>query len=308
MQTVRPWLGEKILTGSIRSGDVNDGCISPCDTCVYDSRFPTRRWSLNSVKEAFSNQSFINLLQPDSFRLGNTAEPTDHPQIVAIAETVLQGTEGLDYRRMAEGQGHHQVKLIISYRPTKEPIIEALIELCRKQPDRFMVLMALPRNRDSRVREAFEEMAARHWLFKGRTDFKHKGLTNLPNFLINDVGKRTDDFMLYGRVLKEEKEIPEATVTHKSEKTIVQRGLAKIHLNPWGLWLKIYSSYESYTGAIFIQVTNNTIRNFACFPWHYDFPTPPNWPGGAADTNKFTDARRYIQSVQKASSPQLVYS
>lgn len=318
METVKPWLQKEVLAGSVRSFDVNDGCIDPCGTCVYDSRFPTRRWSLASVEKAFADGSFINLLQPDSLRVGNTAEPTDHPQIVALTEIFLQGTEKLDYQRMQEEGRHHQVKLIISYRKQKEEKINDLAELCQKYPERLTVIMALPRNRDPQVNNDFRSFAQNHWLFKGRLAEEEEGWvemangeekTNLNNFLVNNVRSRRAEIFIFGRVLREERIIPGTAVTSESEKIIYQRGLAKIHLNPWGLWLKIYASHESYTGAVFVQVNQATIDHFGGFPWHFDFPVPPNWPGGAGDRKKILE-NRYIADVinNYHKQSQLVYS
>ena len=67
-----PLLGNKTLNQTLRTVDILNGCGHHCDTCLADAALPNRMFSFESIQRIFSDERFINMLQPDSLRFGSS--------------------------------------------------------------------------------------------------------------------------------------------------------------------------------------------------------------------------------------------
>lgn len=115
----------------------------------------------------------------------------------------------------------------------------------------------------------------------------HPGSTGNPHVGIQDV--RTGfDIAITGRILSDEilmdrEQLEEGMKAHHllRDTEFYNRGLSKTFLNPDAQWIQIYATpIESYTNRVYAPLTPENLELLSQIPFHPDFPTPPNWPGG----------------------------
>lgn len=304
-ELLRPFLGNRVLDGTLRTFDVLNGCGHHCDTCLVDSALPSRMFSFESLKRLFDDERFITMLQPDSIRFGSSGDLLDHPQGVEIIETALSATQPLDDRLKAQGgKERYQIKVFTNYRPKTEAQLERLIELARRYPERIRLTISLPFNRSDAVNKKFNDFVSKMSdVFGDRYEIGEDGLldvglgsTTMRNVDIQDVRHPRLLFMV-GRVLSKEanaNRVPEWDMVEGDRETsFADRGLVKTYLNPDALWLMVYTTpYESHTGRAFTPITPDNLDAISHIPYHPDFPTPPNWPGSKGREKPWNVARR----------------
>lgn len=287
---MEPFLGNRVLDQTLRTIDVLNGCGHHCDVCLADAALPSRMFSFDSFKRLFQDKRFLYMLQPDSVRFGSSGDILDHPRGVEIVEIVLEATKPLDEERMKKEGKHHRVKVFTNYRPNLGEQLDKLIEIAKKNPDRFDLTISLPFNKKDSINAKFMDyIEARPELFAGVTERGEDGLlreaskTLLKNVGIQDV-RHPRLLFVYGRIMSKEANAGRVSewdmVGGDSEFSFRDRGFVKTFLNPDALWLMIYATtYESHTERVFTPLTVSNLEAFSHLPWHYDFPKPPNWPG-----------------------------
>lgn len=310
-ELLSPFLGNKTLDQTLRTADILNGCGHHCDTCLADASFPTRMFSLGSMQKLFSDERFINMLQPDSLRFGSSGDILDHPQAIDIVKTALQGTVPLDEKRVRDEGLRHKIKILTNYRPNTEKQIDELMELARQNPERIDLCLSLPFNKKDEVNIKFQDFVkARPQFFGEKFETLEDGMLSVPmgnekleNVKIQDV-RHTSLLFMVGRVLSKE-----ANAGRVSDYDMVEgddrdtsfgnRGLVKTYLNPDALWLMIYTTpYESHTGRVFTPITPSNLEAFSHLPYHYDFATPPNWPGGKGEERDWESAGKLKEQAE----------
>lgn len=250
------------------------------------------------------------MLQPDSLRFGSSGDILDHPAALNIVPMVLDETRPVDASRMAREGKHHEIKVFTNYRPHTEQEIDRLVDLAIQNPKRLDLVISLPFNRKDVVNERFGDyVKARPDIF-GEYRIGEDGLvelgiggTRIKNIGIQDVRHPRVLFM-NGRILDDKANNGRVKdfdfVDRDRETEFRTRGFSKVYLNPDGFWLNIYTTpYESHTGRLFTRLTPQNAHVLAQTPFHPDFPTPPNWPGGRGVEKDFRTAQREQQLAQK---------
>jgi hypothetical protein len=288
--------------------DVFNGCGRHCDTCYADSALPSKMFSYDSLNRLFSDDRFIQMLQPDSVRFGSSGDILEHPQAIEIIEMVLQKTVSLDTKRVQETKGinNFQVKIFTNYRPNAEIQLDKLIDIAKNNKERIDVVISLPFNRKDTINEKFMDyIKARPNIFKNDDQVGEDGLlkkyynSELQNITIMDT-RHPEVLYMSGRVLSKEananrvKDFDLEEVDRKD--SFYSRGFTKTYLNPDALWLMIYATpYESHTTKVFTPITSQNINVLSKIPYHSDFPVPQNWLGGKGQIKKWS----YLTELQK---------
>lgn len=388
---MEPFLGNRVLDGTLRTMDIANGCGVQCDCCFIDAVRPSTIFSYESMNLLFSNQEFLKMLQPTVFRLGSAGDISDHPQAVEIAYMILDKTKPLDARRMSSQGKHHEVKIFTNYRKRTEDKLVKLIELAGGADNRLNISISLPNNRIDTVNRQFKEFAHNHkqllqWepykthgvddylmtfvydhpeLLSGKIieELRHEfiayvvkatqseeasghsvphvtiergiknildllpeyvkgsggeknyltrlghqvrrirdrielrpGYINNPNVNINDV-RTSNSVYTTGRVLPNSELINRSQLAERNEaehmfraRDFASRGLCKTFLNPDAHWMQVYATpVESYTTRVYAQMTPDNLDLLSWIPFHPDFTTPPNWPGGKGEVIKRYD-------------------
>ena len=309
-ELLSPFLGNKTLDQTLRTADILNGCGHHCDTCLADASFPTKMFSLESMQKLFSDERFINMLQKDSLRFGSSGDILDHPQAIDIVKTALQGTVPLDKKRVREEGKRHKIRIFTNYRPNTEKQIDELIELARQNPERIDLCLSLPFNKKDEVNIKFQDFVkARPQFFGEKLETLEDGMLSVPwgnekleNVTIQDVRHPRLLFMV-GRVLSKEANAGRVKdydmVEADRDTSFRDRGLVKTYLNPDALWLMIYTTpYESHTGRVFTPITPSNLEAFSHLPYHYDFSTPPNWPGGKGEERDWQSAGKLKKQAE----------
>lgn len=291
------------LRGSLRTLDVLNGCFNQCDTCLADSPFPTSAMSIGSLDRLFDSDAFLGMLQPDSLRFGSCGDITDHAGAVHILETALCRTEGLNRSRQERECKFHTVKVYTNYRPHKEDMLDRVLALTNDWPERLMISVSLPLNRNDSINRAFLDYAkARPQYFKVLDDCFEDGYPEIEGSLkwggakigVWDVG-HPRWLLMVGRTLSpytlRKKAARYSRLPRFRELEIEQNGFVKTYLNAEGLWLMKYTTaYESHTCRLFTPITPDTIELLAQLPYHPDFAEPPYWPGKRGERIMLSDA------------------
>jgi hypothetical protein len=316
-----PLLTDRKLVQTLRTMDISNGCGMQCDTCLADAALPTKQFSFESLERLFHDEKFLEMLQPDSLRIGSSGEITDHPRALDIVKMILEATKQLDAVRMSQSGKHYQVKVFTNYRHLTEQFIDGLLELAKTEP-RLNVCISLPLNRTDTVNRQFDQYAlSKPDIFgpyvknKDQTGLiRWGGMTTLRNVLIQDV-RHTDSLYMGGRVLSNEqlqriRDMELEDVYYDSlSRDYGHRGFAKTYLNPDGLWCMVYGTgFTSHTNRSFTQISPQYLNALSHLPYHYDFPTPPNWPGGKAAPNKEPEKLRAEDFATHSQKPGTVIS
>ena len=281
---ILPLLGNKILTRSIRKIDLVTGCGRGCHTCLADSSLPSRYFSYHSLQRLFHLKSFLNTLAKDRLRLGNTSDPSDHPQLVKIVKLILRQTKFLDRRMRNNSHGHerHRVTVFTNYRPNNESQLNELLDLATKNQRRLSVVISLPLNKTDTVNDRFIKYArSRRNIFikpKG-----HEVNARFKNIHIQDVRHETIIFTTGRRLSKPvlmAKRDTGCVVESDRNLDYRHRGFVEIYFNPDALWLMAYSTiHESHTVRSYTPLNSINLEVFSLLPYHPNCLVPPNWPG-----------------------------
>lgn len=282
LELIAPLLGNKILTRSIRKIDLVTGCGRGCHTCLADSSLPSRYFSYQSLKQLFHLKSFLNTLAKDRLRLGNTGDPSDHPQLVQIVKLILRQTRFLDRQMKKNSHGHkrHRVTVFTNYRPNNEVELNKLLDLAIKNQHRLTIVISLPLNKTDTVNDRFVEyVKTRHDIF-----FKPKGFdveARYENVHIQDVRHETLIFTTGRRLSKPTLMAKENTgCIVESDRTLDyrHRGFVETYFNPDALWLMVYSTiHESHTVRSYTPLNPTNLEVFSRLPYHPNNLVPPNW-------------------------------
>jgi len=320
VELLEPLLGDPRLKGTLRTMDVLNGCTHQCDTCVLGAVLPSKMFSQASLEKLFEDERFIEMLQPDSLRFGSSGDILNHPEGVEIARMVLDKTRVLDEQRMDREGKHHQIKILTNYRPGKENErrLDELIGLAEQYPERFELVVSLPFNREDTINKAFVKYAQKRTQVFGEHDVDEDGnFLKTPreygdeiqdgwaNVGINDV-RHTQYLFVEGRGLSEKANAGRVPAwfhltyeTDHKEGIFERRGRAKTYLNPDALWLTVYATpYESNTARVSTPLNPDNIGALSHVPFHYDFPTPPNWPGGKGRRRDIEEVDRLIVEAE----------
>jgi len=317
VQLLESLLNEPVLEGTLRTIDVLNGCGHHCDTCLADAALPSKMFTVESLDRLFSDERFLNMLQFDSLRIGSSGDILDHPQASEIIKMMLEKTTSIDRKNLSKEGKHHKIKIFTNYRPNLERQLDELIQMAQENPDRIRLTISLPFNRKDTVNKAFVEYAqeregliGKHNIddqgnFKGRISFGEKA--GLKNIGIQDVRHPMVLFMT-GRILSDEVNagrVPEwDKVEVDRETSFEDRGFSKTYLNADALWLMVYATpYESHTGRVFTPLSPDNVKAFSHLPYHSDFPTPSNWPGGKAMSMSHQEARRLRSEMANSGKP-----
>ncbi|MDC0977660.1 hypothetical protein OAR19_00215 [bacterium] len=307
---LQPLLGNKLLDGSLRVVDVLNGCRHHCDTCYADSIFPTKIFTLDSWVRLSSENRYIRMLQGNSYRKGSIGDVLNHPQGIEIIKVSLETTE--------EKHKQYPLKIFTNYRKNMDSKIDSLIDMAIAYPERIILNISLPLNKNSVVNRQFVQYVMnRREIFRQDYSLDNNGLieyiseTNFPNIFVHDVSRPRPYYKfkedpspldMTGRRLVDEL-IPASVDTSGSimgneEYLFAYRGLVKLYFNPDGLWLVVYTTaYESYTTKIFTLVTPENVSLFSNLSFHFEFPQPPNWNSAFTRRMSLEEARelKYVK-------------
>ncbi len=298
MAVVTPFLGNPILNGSLRTMDFLNGCGKHCDTCLADAPLPSRIFGVASLARLWRNQDFLDMLQPDSFRVGSSGDISDHPYAIPLVKLILEATDYMHRKRTVEKKQPYKIKIYTNYRMKNEQFLDELLEIARASR-RLYVTVSLPLNRATTVSQQFElYVRNRSSIFSsltGRRDergimlWNHQ--TNNSNIFVQDVnsfGRTMRPIFFNGRILSEKliKQLGMHEDPNYALKGYYHRSAVKPYLNPDGLWMMIYATLiQSHTCRVFTPLTPENVPALSRLGFHPDFPTPPNWPGHEANTN-----------------------
>ncbi len=293
-QLLEPFLDNPIFVQTLRTIDVFNGCRHVCDTCLADALPPTKMFTLHSLEALFSDPRFINMLQKDSLRFGSSGDLLNHPQAITIATLALEATQSLHQERLkqTEDKKGHRLKIMTNYRLNNELEIDKLIELGEANPDRLRITISLPLNRKDTVNHQFSSFVINrpHLFDPKKLKYDKDGLIDLTSWYsknrilgIQDV---RHPFLLFniGRTLPDEvrrEKVSDGKLAENDSRLEEQSGLVKTYLNPEALWLQMYVDRQhSHTTRLFTPFTSENVNALSHLPFHPDFTTPPNWPGG----------------------------
>lgn len=307
VEILRPFFGNPVLFRTLRIMDLLNGCGHQCDTCVADAVVPSNIFSYESLNRLWSMPEFIAMLQPDSFRYGSSGDLLDHPQGPEIARLTLEATADFPefvyrYPRRTVVKPHG-VKVMTNYRPNLEAQLDKLLQLCLEYPERFNLTISIPLNLTDEISRRFDAyIAARADIFGqgywfGEDGLNHYVMSNgIENVSFMDIRHPRLLFMI-GRTINEEQleKKVERYDWVEGDRALGyrNRGLVKTYLNADGLWLMIYGTMmETHTTRIFTPLTPENVKYFSYLPYHHDFPTPPNWPGGSGKEKDHLEGER----------------
>jgi hypothetical protein len=308
---LEPLLKEKSLIETLRMGDLLNGCLNQCDTCMADTSIPNKIFSFSSLTKLFEDKNFMEMLQPNHFRLGNHGDILNHPQALDIAEMILKKTQVLHRKSIfADNKWHMRgfdrnpaFVLYFNYRPQVEDKIDKLIDLAQKNEEtqRMAICISLPLNVDDVFIRKFIDYAkdrkeifnvtdrpsAKYPLINAKSEYSFAKRS--INILIHNVADEKQEIRLstYGRKL-EDKTLhslrPDKYYLNARDPLFYkERGLSYTYLNPDGLWLMVHvTGAESHTCEIWTPINNENINILNQIPCHYDSIKPPYWPGGIA--------------------------
>jgi hypothetical protein len=281
------------LKQTLRSIDLLNGCCNQCETCLADAPRPSRLISLESIRRLFFNARFLTMLQPDSLRFGSCGDLLDHPQALEILEAAIEATKPLEQRLLAGEGRHHMLKVFTNYRPSKESLLDALLALADKNRERLIVVVSLPLNRSDSINRAFIPYAlARPRFFRLKEQRYFDGYPEIEGAIkFGEVKVQIWDvrhaawLLMVGRMLDRRylryQIDPGRCQSRFRALEAEQRGFCKTYLNADGLWLMIYgTAYESHTSRIYALLSPANLGDLGKIPYHPDFASAPNWPGG----------------------------
>lgn len=316
VETLRPFFGQTSLEGSVRIMDALNGCGHQCDTCIADAVVPSAQFSYESSVRLWQMPEFLAMLQPDSFRFGSSGDILNHPQGVEIVEMALDATRHFpDYFGGWRGKSTpYKVKVMTNYRPNLEEQLDRLLVLACEHQQRLTVCVSLPLNQSDEINRRFDQyVAARPRYFGGDYRVGEDGLVKyfasngLKNIYFMDVRHPVVLFM-WGRRLSDPdlelkgKHVARVDVNRETEYRA--RGMVKPYLNADGLWLMVYvTARESHTTRIFTPMTSENLEILTQLPFHPDFPTPPNWPGGRGVEYDYFGIREMMKQEGESAGP-----
>lgn len=316
VEMLRPFFGQTNLVGSLRIMDVLNGCGHQCDTCIADAVVPSRQFSYESLMRLWQLPEFLALLQPDSFRFGSSGDILDHPRGVEVVEMVLAATmlfpDFSDERR--EKSIPYQIKVMTNYRPNLEGQLDKLLALAEEHQQKLTLCISLPLNRSDEINRRFDQyVAARPRYFGSDYEVGGDGLVEyficrgLRNIYFMDV-RHPGVLFMSGRRLSDPnlerkgRHITRADVNREVEYR--SRGMVKPYLNADGLWLMAYvTARESHTTRIFTPLTSENLTILTRLPFHPDFPTPPNWPGGVGVEYEYFGVKEMMKQEGESAGP-----
>jgi len=281
-----PFRGNKILNRSIRKIDLGIGCGRRCHTCLADASFLSSLFSLASLKRLLHLKWFLNMLDPERIRLGNTGDPSDHPELIKITELLLYQTRFLDQRlrRRTKGKERHKLTIFTNYRPNGETQLTELLELAVKNRHRLSVTISLPLNRNDSVNERFVSYAKSKRQFFLKATKKLEIQSRHGCIRIQDI-RRNMVFTTGRRLSKEtisQKQRPVYLIESDRPIDYRDRGSVEMYLNPDALWFMVYSTiYESHTVRSYTPANPQNLSVLSLLPWTNHQQRPPKWPGGS---------------------------
>ena len=310
VKLLEPFFDNPILDGTLRTMDLLNGCGRQCDTCLADAVVPSNILSYESLQRLWNMPEFLAMLQPDSFRYGSSGDVLDHARGPEIVKMTLEATASFPGTVMDDGRGiekdkikPHRVKVFTNYRPNLEGRLDKMLQLCLDYPERLKLIISLPLNLSDEVNRRFDKyVAGRAEIFGSGHEVARDGLNHyfgsdgIKNVSFMDVRHPRVLFMV-GRTI-DEKHLETKVerfdwVESDRELEYRNRGMVKTYLNAEGLWLMVYATmHESHTTRVFTPLTFENLEYLSCLPYHSDFPTPPNWPGGRGVGKSYSVATR----------------
>lgn len=299
VKLLEPFLGNPIFFGALRIMDLLNGCGNQCDTCYIDAVAPSRMLSRVSMERLWLMPEFRAMLAPDSFRYGSSGDVLNHPNGVEIVEATLRSVADFPlfagYKRGELVTAPYRLSVLTNYRPNIERQLERLLRLTVRYPERLHLTVSLPLNLSDEINQRFDQFVVRHPEHFG-SGFKpgkdglvhHIGDKARENIAIMDV-RHPYRLGVFGRVIEESllaEKVDRGEWVFAAGYGSWEKGLVKIYFNAEGLWLDVYvSTEESHTARAFILLTPDNAGFLCNLPFHYDFPTPPNWTGGRGIKN-----------------------
>jgi len=189
------------------------------------------------------------------------------------------------------------IKIMTNYRLNNELEIDKLIELAEQDPRRMRVTISLPLNLKDTVNHQFTNFVLnRPHIFKPEElKYDDQGLIDMsywmggyPHLGVMDVRHPLVLFTSGRAIPQEEARLKIGNGKFAENQTMLegQEGFAKTYLNPEALWLQVYTTgLSSHTTRLFTPINPDNIEALSHIPYHPDFATPPNWPGGKGKFN-----------------------
>ena len=262
----------RIYTKSLRVMDLLNGCCRQCKFCYIDAGIPTKMISSESFIKLFSDSRFKQLLMDDSLRIGNSGDIADHPEAVKIVSFLLKEFP------------QKKLRILSNYRHRDKDKIMELVNLARV----YNKDSNIPFNLMLSIGE--ENIEAFYNDFKDVKGFKFDsqkylskieipGLEFKPLFsLTNDINKLNS-----GRAFLNPSPPNETDLFFFYEDS----GNSKTILNADGFLLYEYVTLlESRNAKSYTEIKPSNYEKLAQAPFHPDFKTPPNWPGGRGERKK----------------------
>lgn len=290
------FLSDPRFVQTLRTMDFANGCGRQCGTCLADSCLPSKTFDVDSYLSLLSDKRFIARLQPDSLRIGSSGDIQDLPFAPEIILATILATEELDYARKKQNPDHrHFLHVLTSYTPRDEASLDQLIDIAKKYPHRIVLCISLPYNTsDILSRKFVQYVKDRPDVFRQNFDCDRYGNYDPSWNAAIQEGIHVQDVRHFPMLFGEGRTLDPNLYLRRSNTVLapqdrdsayISRGMAKVYLNPEGLWLMGYvTPEESHTNRVFTLINEKNIDSLCHLPYHPDFPTPPNWPGGSGKT------------------------
>jgi len=299
VEVMEPFLSDDRFDGTIREGDVLNGCLWQCDFCHADTLVPDMMFSLSSWNRLWQRSDFLTKLHRDKFRIGVAGDLGNHHHPVLMTKTVLRATErffGDDYR----------VFVLMNFRPWQEAVrkLDGLLNMALMNP-RLGVIVSTPNNIDWSTRDAFTDFVLdRDHIFEvyNAGERTEEVYSRVDNVSIHDlpytgnVGLGSVDIV--GRVAPEIVESDKYKYANPDDPCdyrasvdewfgIESRGLSRVYMGPdGGLWLSINAtSFQSHTRRIFTPISEANMDVLMKLPLEaskYEAEAIC-WPGGVRE-------------------------
>jgi hypothetical protein len=262
----------KIYSKSLRIMDLLNGCSRQCKFCYIDAKVPTRIISADSFIKLFSDKRFKQLLMEDSLRVGNSGDIADHPEAYEIISFLIREFPNKNLR------------VLTNYRHRDKRMIKKLIKLASKHNSQTKTLFNLMISIGEENIDVFYEdfIDSTEFIFNSNKrvpEPKIPGIEIKPIFsILNGINKINT-----GKAFLNPDPPDETNLFFFYEDS----GNSKTILNADGFFLYNYVTLlESRNAKIFTEITPLSYEKLAQNPFHPDFKTPPNWPGGTGEKRK----------------------
>ncbi|MFH0942977.1 MAG: hypothetical protein V1810_02265 [Candidatus Beckwithbacteria bacterium] len=219
--------------GKLGSMDITIGCKERCPlVCAVDSPPVSLPIPTEVILEAINSDDWLKM-PAYILRLGSTAEPADHPDLILIVKNLLERRGNSSY-----------LEVYTNFRKSREKQVLDLLKLQQNEPE-LRICVSLPAEEEGIIHRQFEEFIDQNGLRK---------------VVVNDLMGQTGEVEKRGRFVPDEKARQLGLMVVPEQYSYINRGKTGIFFNgKW--WLVVEASrFEAHTSQIFAEITPNNIE------------------------------------------------